>query len=218
VSEPSSAPAPPPPAGSTAWFVVLYAGSRGVLLQTLFALAGELAASFDPAQDHQVAHLRLAWWQEEVDRAARGEARHPYTRALQHTALELPGLLSAAQLQLARDALPAASAQRLPAAPFERAVFLGAAQLLHGSPLPGPSLAAVRSWAEHLTPSLPDGEVQAAAPSWPAAPALAALAVWIALARRRGFSPHATARGWQLLKDNLRAWRAACRAARGRFA
>jgi hypothetical protein len=211
--------APPPLPGSTGWFVILYAGARKPLLQTLFALAAELAESFAPSLDHQVAHLRLAWWHEEVERATRGEARHPYTRALQHTALELEGLLSAAQLQLASTTLSEA-AQRLPPAPFERGLFVAAAQLLHDSPLPGPLLSAVRRWAEELSaagePGLRSGISQR--PPWPQSPALAPLAVWVTLARQRGPAPGAMAgTRWQLLKDNLRAWHAVRRAARGRF-
>ena len=59
--------------------------------------------------DPSVARLRLGWWQEELGRLARGEARHPVTQAL---ARALPGLvdeftslnrmLDAAALELAR--------------------------------------------------------------------------------------------------------------------
>jgi hypothetical protein len=206
-----------PAAATTAWFMLLYAGVRRPLLQALFALADELAASFDPKLDHQVAHLRLAWWREEAARAGRGEARHPYTRALQRTAVELEGLLTAAELELARPAASAPAAQHIPAAAFERGLFLACAQVLHGAPLPGPMLAAMRAWAERLAADV-NAAASAPVPSWPRAPVLAPLAVWVALARRRGPSPGATATGWPLFLDNLRAWRAARAAVRGRFA
>jgi hypothetical protein len=209
---------PPPAVGSTAWFVLLYGGAQRARMQALFALARELAASFDPGLDHDVAHVRLAWWREEAERTARGEARHPYTRLLQHTALELEGLLSAAQLQLARESLPASAAEPIPPEPFARGVFLAAAQVLHGAPLPGPLRAAVRAWAERMTTGagLSRGVTGAHAP-WQQAPTLAPLAVWVTLARDRGPSPWAVTTAWPLFKDNLRAWRAARAATRGRF-
>jgi hypothetical protein len=224
----SGEPPASPAAGSTAWFVLLYAGARKPQVQALFALADELAASFDPALDHQVAHLRLAWWREEAARAGRGEARHPYTRALQRTALALDGLLTAAELELARPRVNASAAQQIPPVPFERGLFLACAQVLHGAPLPGPVLAAMRAWAGQLTagvdatstpaPPQPQASEPSQTPPWPSAPALAPLAVWVTLARRRGPSPGATTTGWQLFVDNLRAWRSARAAVRGRFA
>jgi len=54
--------------------------------QPLFTLLCELEAavseSLRPGLDHQVAHVRLAWWREEFGRLARGEPAHPLTQAV----------------------------------------------------------------------------------------------------------------------------------------
>jgi 15-cis-phytoene synthase len=43
----------------------------------IYALAAEWQALMDPATDSGVAHLKLAWWQEEMRRLAAGSAVHP---------------------------------------------------------------------------------------------------------------------------------------------
>jgi phytoene synthase len=60
-------------------------------LGALTALEREIGESLRPGLDHQVAHLRLAWWREECARFAQGCANHPLTR-------ELGALFSAAGL------------------------------------------------------------------------------------------------------------------------
>jgi hypothetical protein len=215
-------PAPTPAAGSTAWFVILYGGAHRDRLRCLFALADEIAASLDPRLDHHVAHVRLGWWGEESERFARGESRHPWARALAGSALELPALVSAAELALARGTLPQDAADQIPPEPFARAVFLACAQTLHPPPMPASIEQPLRGLAAALAAALP-----ASAPATPALqptlppeaqPALAPVLVWAALARRRHLSHTALAGSRaQLLGDNLRAWRAARAAARGRF-
>jgi 15-cis-phytoene synthase len=43
----------------------------------IYALAAEWQALMDPATEPSVAHLKLAWWQEEMRRLAAGAAVHP---------------------------------------------------------------------------------------------------------------------------------------------
>lgn len=52
------------------------------LLQSLFGIEREIAASLQPGLDHNVAHSRLQWWREECERCAAGHPIHPLTRAL----------------------------------------------------------------------------------------------------------------------------------------
>ncbi|MGH8284652.1 MAG: squalene/phytoene synthase family protein, partial [Steroidobacteraceae bacterium] len=69
--------------GSARYFAWLYADAgRRELLSTLLGIEREIESSLRPGLEHQVAHMRLAWWQEECDRFARGTPVHPTTRRL----------------------------------------------------------------------------------------------------------------------------------------
>lgn len=48
----------------------------------LFGIEREIAHSLRPGLDHQIAHVRLGWWQEEFQRCAQGHPSHPLTREL----------------------------------------------------------------------------------------------------------------------------------------
>jgi 15-cis-phytoene synthase len=52
------------------------------VLEALFALESEISASLQSGLDHNVAHVRLQWWREELDRLAKGIPAHPLTRTL----------------------------------------------------------------------------------------------------------------------------------------
>ena len=70
------------PPGSLRQFAVTYAPPHArLLLDALYAYEAEVA---DTARvsSHEVAHTRIAWWRDEVDRLLQGEPRHPVTRAL----------------------------------------------------------------------------------------------------------------------------------------
>jgi 15-cis-phytoene synthase len=70
-------------AGTPRYFAWLYAGGRmQAILQPLFGIESELAASLQPGVEHSVAHVRLGWWAEEAERLRAGHALHPLTRAL----------------------------------------------------------------------------------------------------------------------------------------
>jgi phytoene synthase len=76
------------PPGSSRYFAQLYAppAKREALL-ALFAVEGEVRDSAENA-NHDVAHTRLRWWRDEIERLANGNAQHPATRALQAQAAD----------------------------------------------------------------------------------------------------------------------------------
>lgn len=95
--------------GSIAAYALLFAGPSRGMLGSLLALRAELAESSLGRQDHGVAHARLAWWQQELERLADGRPQHPITRSLAAATGERPAdwaslqqLLGAASLELAR--------------------------------------------------------------------------------------------------------------------
>lgn len=72
-----------PPAGSTRWYAWLFTPRPArETLALLFQLEAELRAIVVSPRDHGVAHLKLAWWRDEVGRLSSGSPRHPLTRAL----------------------------------------------------------------------------------------------------------------------------------------
>jgi phytoene synthase len=95
--------------GSIAAYALLFAGEQRGVLGSLLALRAEIAESSLGHQDHGVAHARLAWWQQELERLAAGRPQHPITRSLAAAAgarrpdwAPLQRLLGAASLELAR--------------------------------------------------------------------------------------------------------------------
>lgn len=97
------------PPGSMRYYSLLYAPPhRRNVLTALYLLEDELNATAR-ATHHDVAHTRLKWWSEEMDRLARGQPAHPATRAL-HAGNEtfgpqvkdLRGLVDSAAMDLAR--------------------------------------------------------------------------------------------------------------------
>ena len=87
-----------PESQSARYFALLYAApAERPALEALFGIEREVLDSVRPGLDHHVAHSRLQWWREECERAARGSAAHPLTRAL-ITALGDPQAKSVPQL------------------------------------------------------------------------------------------------------------------------
>ncbi len=75
-------PAQPPLAGSLRWFAWLFAApATRPLLAFAFALEQQLHATAEARVDHQVSHLKLQWWREEIGRLEQGKPRHPLTQA-----------------------------------------------------------------------------------------------------------------------------------------
>lgn len=64
------------------WLIRFCAPEQSAALTALFAIEQEVSASLRDGLEHQVAHVRLEWWHEELTRLAEGAARHPATRAL----------------------------------------------------------------------------------------------------------------------------------------
>jgi len=73
---------------------LLYSGAQQPVLAALFGIEREVAASLAAGLDHHIAHTRLAWWREECERCARGEARHPLTRELGAAFASRPAVLA----------------------------------------------------------------------------------------------------------------------------
>jgi hypothetical protein len=92
--------------GSIADVVRLYCATPvRAVLENLLALEAEIRTSARPDLDHAIAHVRLEWWQGEIERTLKGTAAHPLTRAL-CTALaprspDLQPLLLSARLEVA---------------------------------------------------------------------------------------------------------------------
>jgi len=221
----SSAPAPTPPAaGSHRYFTWLYtpAALRDELA-TLLALADEIASDPPVSADHSVAHVRLQWWRWEAERFARGEPQHPWLRALlaqypTTAALNLQGLVDAAAVDLATRTLTSQPGHAL-----QGALFQLAANALCTQPLSAQlqaSIAELGAATQKLEQDPDDQQARAQLELLllnigdTAQPQLAPLLVWLALAARRS---HRRGPLLDTLSDNLVAWRAARRAARGRF-
>lgn len=91
------------------YFALLYTPEdRRDALNAVFIIDAEIRESAQSA-NHEVAHTRLRWWREEVDRLTHGAAQHPAARILQahhrgpRAALaKLHELLAAADMDLAR--------------------------------------------------------------------------------------------------------------------
>jgi hypothetical protein len=212
---------PGPAAGSIEYFALLYTPrAQRPALATLIALRAELEAGIDRALDHAVAHARLEWWRAEAARFVQGEPQHPWLRALwqQHGAsgaLDLSRLIDAGARDLAARQLQGRSSNEL-----QGALFQVAAQALGGLAL---SSEAQRSLAElarrsaaSKPPRAPASEVELRIE--PALqPKIAPLLVWYALAARRARRSSAAPSRLAVFADNMIAWRAARRAARGRF-
>ncbi|HUO82295.1 MAG TPA: squalene/phytoene synthase family protein, partial [Gammaproteobacteria bacterium] len=100
------------PPGSVAWLQLLFTpAAQRPVLQALFALRAEIRQAVRPQLEPAVARMRLGWWQEELVRLMRGQARHPVTQALARAGPGLAdeffclnGLLDAAAQELARTA------------------------------------------------------------------------------------------------------------------
>ena len=71
-----------PPGTARYWsWLFAAADSRGPVLG-IYALRAEWQALMDPATEISVAHLKLAWWQEEMQRLAAGSPVHPISNYL----------------------------------------------------------------------------------------------------------------------------------------
>ena len=119
-----------PPGSARHWSWFFAAPELRAPLLGIFALWAEWQALMDPATETSVAHLKLAWWQEEIRRLIAGLAVHPIGVYL----ASLPGAGTADFTPLLA-ALDAAAAH-VSGVPLERAADLEPlSQALWGAPL-----------------------------------------------------------------------------------
>jgi 15-cis-phytoene synthase len=119
-----------PPGTPRYWSWLFAAAEARPPLLGIFALGAEWQALMDPATEISVAHLKLAWWREEMQRLAAGSAVHPISSYL----AGLPRAASADFTPLL-TAVDAAGAQ-VGGVPLERGADLEPhAQALWGGPL-----------------------------------------------------------------------------------
>jgi phytoene synthase len=107
-----------PPGTARYWSWLFAAAESRAPLLGIYALGAEWQALTDPATEISVAHLKLAWWQDEMRRLAAGSAVHPicvYLAALPRAAAVDFTPLSAAV---------AAAAAQVSGAPLERGADL----------------------------------------------------------------------------------------------
>lgn len=91
------------------YFALLYTPEdRRDALTAIFVIDAEIREAADSAS-HEVAHTRLRWWRDEVDRLMNGASQHPATQMLQRhhrgtreSLAKLHELLVAADMDLAR--------------------------------------------------------------------------------------------------------------------
>jgi 15-cis-phytoene synthase len=96
------------PPGSMRYFAVLYAPEeKRDEVTALFVIDAEIRESAQSA-NHDVAHTRLQWWRQEIDRLVNDNAQHPATRLLSvgpndlRRFSKLHELIVAADMDLAR--------------------------------------------------------------------------------------------------------------------
>jgi phytoene synthase len=96
------------PPGSMRYFSLLYTPpERREAVTALYAIDAEIRESAQSA-NHDVAHTRLQWWRQEVERLVNGNPLHPATRALAASPTSATGfarlheLIAAADMDLAR--------------------------------------------------------------------------------------------------------------------
>jgi phytoene synthase len=119
-----------PPGSARYWSWLFAAGDSRAPLLGIFALGAELQALIDPATESGVAHLKLAWWQEEIRRLIACSPVHPICAYL----ASMPGAAAAdfTPLLAAVDA----AALHVSGVPLERGIDLEPlAQALWGEPL-----------------------------------------------------------------------------------
>jgi hypothetical protein len=207
-------------------------------IRNLLAIHAEINASLRPGLDHQVAHTRLAWWQQECERAASGTAAHPLLRELcaatQASAAAWPqlgGWIRATALQLAGVPLNTEPVLDDYAGADSGTLFVALAQLLAAPPATsdlwlqiGTHLGAIEVLAEYAQPA--DAvrrhellRIAVAQIPPPLQPQLRALLVWLAMASHRAARRMQARAGspWQGFAETLLAWKSARAADRQSF-
>ncbi len=107
-----------PPGTARYWSWLFAADATRPPLLGIYALGAEWQALMDPATESAVARLKLAWWQEEMQRLATRSAVHPISIYL----AALPGAASADFTPLLAAARAAAA--QISGVPLERGADL----------------------------------------------------------------------------------------------
>jgi len=119
-----------PPGTARYWSWLFSARESRDSLLGVYALLAEWRALMDPGTESGVAHLKIAWWREEMDRLAAGSPLHPIGRYL----AELPRTRVADLAPLSETV--EAAARQIAGAPLERGADLEAhSGALHARPL-----------------------------------------------------------------------------------
>jgi phytoene synthase len=119
-----------PPGSARYWSWFFAAPDSRAPLLGIFALGAEWQALMDPATESGVAHLKLAWWQEEIRRLVAGSPVHPICAYL--TSLPRAAAADFAPLLAAVDA----AALHVSGVPLEHGADLEpVSQALWGEPL-----------------------------------------------------------------------------------
>jgi Squalene/phytoene synthase len=215
---------------------------RQPALRALLALRSEINASLRASLDHQVAHTRLAWWQEECLRASQGAAVHPMmrefsaaTRAHAKVWPDLRGWIRAVALDLAKAPLDTSTERSEYADAASGTLCVALAQLLGATPEAtgvvrqiGRQLGLVELLAARQESIALHSEyalLQQSVFRLPVAlqPQLRAMLVWVAVAASDADEQLRTAPGQfslslrQAFAQNMLAWRSARAAARQTF-
>jgi 15-cis-phytoene synthase len=138
MSSPATGAAPPPGIADARFFAWLFAPpAQRPAIATLFELEREILGSARATLDHAVGHARIGWWQEEADRLATVQPRHPLARALAEAFAaaglsppDLRTLLRVAEMELARSAFEAQPELDAHHADWSLAVFRNLALLV----------------------------------------------------------------------------------------
>ena len=119
-----------PPGSARHWSWLFAATEARAPLLGIYALLAEWQALMDPATEASVAHLKLAWWGEEIQRLKRGSAVHPISSYL--AALPRAAVVDFEPLLVS----VAAAATQVGGAPVERGADLEwQCRSLYGGPL-----------------------------------------------------------------------------------
>lgn len=87
------------PTGSSLYYSILYQHPDDKhLLCILHAFHNALVEIISESSDPGVAHIKFAWWQEELQRLANGQPRHPVTQAMAEMALSHETIISLGQI------------------------------------------------------------------------------------------------------------------------
>lgn len=91
------------PAGSMRYFAILYTPpAKRDVMTALYVIDAEIRESAQSA-NHDVAHTRLQWWRQEIDRLVNRNAQHPATKLLVDAGIERKSLARLHELIVAAD-------------------------------------------------------------------------------------------------------------------